>query len=150
MALYDKECILSDAQAITATANSTNTYDFHGADLGRGEEMQARFLVTEAFTATGAGTLTVSVVVDDNTAFTSGTTIATGIARSLAQLTAGTFFYLTIPPYQLANPAAERYMRFTYTVGTGPMTAGKITADIGPRMRDDSALFYPQAAVANA
>ena len=70
-------------------------------------------------------------------------------ALTLAALTAGSFIYLAIPPDQRST-AFERYMRFNYGVGTGPMTAGKITADIGPRMREDSALFYPQAAVANA
>jgi hypothetical protein len=142
--LFDKELVLSDAQAITVTAVSTNTHDNHGADLGRGEPMQVTFLITESFAATGAGTLTISLLTDDNTGFSSAQTVWTSTALALAALTAGTFIYAALPP------GVERYLRANYGVGTGPMTAGKITAAVSPRMREDSAKFYPQAAVANA
>jgi hypothetical protein len=136
MALYDKELILSDAQAITTTANSTNTHDNKGTDLGRGSPTELEFVVTETFTAAGAATLTVTVTTDDNTSFSSATTLWTSSALALATLVAGYRFYVPLPP------GVERYVRCTYTVATGPMTAGKITAHLGPPQRDDSAKFY--------
>jgi hypothetical protein len=138
--LLDKECLLSDAQAITVTANSTNVYDCRvdDADVGLGEELWVEFVVTEAFTAAGAATLTVSIETsNDNSSYTAvGTTAAIGKAT----LVVGYRFSLAVPP------AGDQYYRAVYTVATGPMTAGKLTAQIGPRQASDTGKFYARAA----
>jgi hypothetical protein len=136
--LYDVQNLLSDAQAVTATANSTNIIDCHSTDLGRGQPFEVSFDVPTTFTAGGAATLTVTLTTDDDEAFGSATALWTGAAIPVATLVAGYRFYAHLPP------GVERYLRATYTVATGPMLTGKITAHLQPRQRDDAAKFYPR------
>lgn len=140
--LFDKEALLSDAQAITSTANSTNVYDARSsvADIGRGKEVWFEMVVNEAFTASGSATLTVTIETDDNSSFSSATTIATSPAIGKATLVVGYVYRLSIPA------GGERYYRAVYTVATGPMTAGKVTAQFGPRQASDTDKFFPRAA----
>jgi hypothetical protein len=76
--------------------------------------------------AAGAGTLTVSLEVDDNSGFSSATTVWTSGAIPKATLVAG----YRLPIEYLPKGINERYFRLYYTVATGPMTAGKITAGL--------------------
>lgn len=130
--IFDKQTLLSDAQAITVTAASTNVIDLgpiktgQVRDIGKGKQIPLRIQVTEAFTAGGAATLTVALQVDNDEAFGSPTTVWTSPALALATLIAG---YVVIPEY-ITRRTDERYMRLNYTVATGPMTAGKITAGV--------------------
>lgn len=131
--LIDHELLFSDAQAITATANSTNVVDLgplSGGNLGRdiasGEEMYIFAQVGTTFTAGGAATLTPSLVTDDNSALSSPTTLRTYDLIAVATLAAGYQLFLALP----INAAFERYIALTYTVATGPMTAGTITAGL--------------------
>lgn len=137
MILSDQN-ILSDDQAITATAASTNYIDLgamgtpvKGAaaltrDLGKGTPVPILVQATEAFTAAGAATLTIDLEVDDNTSFSSATTVWTSGAIGKATLIQG---YEALIDY-IPKGTNERYVRLNYTVATGPMTAGKITAGI--------------------
>jgi len=47
--LIDQECVLSDAQAITADAYSTNVYDLLAAKRAPGNPLHIYAIVTEAF-----------------------------------------------------------------------------------------------------
>jgi hypothetical protein len=141
MALHDKELCFSDAQAITVTANSTNIVATGGTDLGRGSPHEIELVVDTAFTAAGAATLTVTVTTDNDVAFGSATTIYTGTAIAVATLVDGYVFRVPLPP------GVEAYLRITYTVATGPMTAGKLTAHLQPRMGDDATFFYPYVSI---
>jgi hypothetical protein len=135
--LLSKQSLLSDQQAITASAASTNIMDLGATgtpirgnqlvrDIGAGTPVGFLAQVTEAFTAAGAGTLTVSLEVDDNSGFSSATTVWTSGAIPKATLVAG----YRLPIEYLPKGINERYFRLYYTVATGPMTAGKITAGL--------------------
>jgi len=124
--ILDKELLLSDEQAITATAVSTNTIDLSAAlrDIGAGETIYAVVVVDVDFTAAGAATLVISLITDDAEALSSPTTILSTPAIGKAALTAGRVpIVIPVPPN-----IAEQYLGLNYTVATGPMTAGKVTA----------------------
>lgn len=135
--LMDLQSMFSDKQAITTTAASTNVIDLgavdtpkHAAgpitrDLGKGRPIPITVMVNETFTAAGAATLTIALQVDDDEAFGSATTVLTQ-TFALAALTAGA----KLPPFYIPEGVDERYVRLNYTVATGPMTAGKITAGL--------------------
>jgi hypothetical protein len=134
--IFDATTLLSDAQAITATAASTNIIDtkatgtVYGAaaalkrDIGKGKKIPLRVQVVEAFNTLTS--LTFALQVDDNASFSSPKTVATTGAVPLASLTAG--YYWNIDHVPIGTD--ERYVRLNYTVaGTAP-TTGKVTAGI--------------------
>lgn len=130
--IFDTTNLLSNAQAITVTAASTNVIDLGPIatgitrDVGKGNEVPLLIQVTEAFTAAGAATLTIALQTDSVENFASPKTVWTSATFALADLTAGK---VVIPEY-LPRGTDERYLRLNYTVATGPMTAGKITAGV--------------------
>lgn len=127
--ILDKELLLSDHQAVTATAASTNVIDLQGANLGDqgpGEPLNLFAQVTDANFTTGTS-IALAVQTDDDVAFGSPTTLFTTPAIALASLVAGYNFALGSLPIELG----ERYLRFYYTV-VGTMAAGTITAGITP------------------
>lgn len=134
--ILDDTLVLSDGQAITGDAASTNIIDLGAAgtayghaaavrrDVGIGTNIPISIHITEAFNTLTS--LTVSLQVDDDAAFGSPKTIAsTSIA--LAALTLGARLNW---PAEIPEGTDERYMRLHYdVVGTDP-TTGKITAAI--------------------
>lgn len=135
--ILDNTLVLSDSQAVTATAGSTNVVDLgapgtpYGAsaavsfDIGKGTEIPITVLVTEAFN--NLTSLQVSIETDDNAAFSSAATVALGPPVLLAALTLGAKLVF---PAELPEGMNERYFRLKYTVvGTAP-TTGKLTAFI--------------------
>lgn len=130
--IFDTQNLLSDAQAITVTAASTNVIDLSPIaqgivrDIGKGKQIPLLIQVVEAFAAAGAATLTVALQVDSVENFASPKTVWSSGAIALADLVAGK----VIVPEYITRGTDERYMRLNYTVGTGPMTAGKITAGV--------------------
>lgn len=131
--ILDDQNTLSNDQAITATAASEDYIDLGPIDstltreMGYGVPLDMLIQVTEAFAAAGAATLTIDLEVDDNTGFSSATTVWTSGAIGKATLIQG---YQALLQY-VPKGVNERYLRLNYTVATGPMTAGKITAAIG-------------------
>ena len=123
--ILDKQLIMSEAQAITSTAVSTNVIDLAIANVNTGEPVEILLQVNEAFTAAGAGTLTITIETDDNESFSSATVLLSTGAIPKATLALGYQAAIAFLP-----PNIERYVRLNYTVATGPMTAGKITAAI--------------------
>jgi hypothetical protein len=132
--IFDSTNLFSSAQAITATAVSTNVIDLGATgrvlggsanlvrDIGLGQSIPLRIQVVEAFNTLTS--LTVTIQVDDNEAFSSATTVGAQTI-ALAGLTLGAVFngLYFVPP-----KTNERYVRLNYTVvGTAP-TLGKITA----------------------
>lgn len=127
--IFDMQTLLSDAQAITATAASTNTIDLGPIatgivrDIGKGKPIPLRIQVVEAFN--NLTSLTIALQVDDNTGFASPKTVWSQVVV-LADLIAGK----VIVPEWVLRGTDERYMRLNYTVtGTAP-TTGKITAGV--------------------
>lgn len=120
--LIDASLVFSDSQAVTITAPSTNYVDTLAAgDSYIGSWLVARVDVT--FTAAGSATMTIDLQTDNNSSFSSPTTlVSVGSTVAVATLTAHYLLKVRIPP------GAERYLRVNYTVASGPMTAGNIDA----------------------
>lgn len=123
--LRDAQWMLSDQQAVTTAAAtaSTNIYDTRGpapADLAIGEELYLVCIVRETVTSAGAATVTFGIQTDDNSGFSSATTLYTTAAIGKATLVAGYRVFAIKVPY-----GCERYIRGLITVGTADLTAGK-------------------------
>ena len=123
--ILDKLGLFSDAQAITATALSTDKVDLlkTAQNIGVGENMYVHLNVDVAFTDTGSdSTVTVTLVTDDNASLSSPTVVQTlGVFSALSA--AGTKIIARIQPGTF-----ERYIGLNYTVAGGNLTTGSITA----------------------
>ena len=133
--IFDLQTLLSNQQAITATAASTNVIDLgatgtiyggSGAmtrDIGKGTPINLLVQVTETFNTLTS--LTIAIELDSTETFTPDKSISLGTI-ALASLVAG----YQIPFQFIPDGVNLRYMRLKYTVaGTDP-TTGKITAGI--------------------
>lgn len=113
----DALLLVSDAQAVTADAVSTNTIDLGNVTpkrrIGTGEPMGFGMQVDVAadFT-TGDETYSFEVIESANADLSSATVIA-AYTRTAAQLFAGSLHFFTIPP---GFPTA-RYLGLNYNVG---------------------------------
>lgn len=127
MALVDTQATFSDDQVVTVTAFGSNFYDTGAIkrNLGRNGS-RIRFNASEAATAAGAATVTFEVVSADNSDGSGNTAVlASSAAIGKAALVAGAV------PFDLPMPDTnQRYIGVRYTVGTGPLTAGKFTATV--------------------
>lgn len=134
--IFDKQNLFSDAQAITATAASTNTIDLGktgtvmgesapvARDMGAGMNVPLRVQVVEDFT--NLTSLTIAIQTDDNEAFSSAKTVLSQ-TLTLAELKAGAVAgALRFVP----RGVAERYVRLHYTVTGSAPNRGRITAGI--------------------
>jgi hypothetical protein len=125
--ILDNELQFSTAQAITATALSTNVVDLTKVrDIGEGEDFYIGLLVTTAFTDTGSdSTVSVDLVTDDNASLSSPA-IVRNLTLFAALTAAGTIRFFKIPVEAGVN--YERYIGLNYTVAGGNLTTGAITA----------------------
>jgi len=129
MTILDKYLQYSDKQAVTATAVSTNVVDAGatknpaiGRDLGAGTPLYLFLSISQSFAAAGAATLQATLQDSaDNVTFADVASIG---PLSIAQLTAGTSKWVGFPI------PTRRYTRVNYTVGTGPFTAGIVSAHV--------------------
>lgn len=123
--IFDKQNLFSDAQAVTVTAPSTDVIDTAGGDKGGPEEIFLAVVADVTHTAGGAANLTITLQTDDAEGFGTAETLVTSRAFAIADLVAG------MNVWQVAVPrGAKRYLRLNYDVGTGPFTAGAITAGL--------------------
>lgn len=120
----DAQNLFSDAQAITASAASTNLIDLGSArDIGVGQELYVVAVVDIGFTDAGSdSTVTVTLETDDNAAFTSAATVQT-IGTFAALTAAGSRLVARLQP----SAAWEQYVRAYYTVANGNLTTGSLT-----------------------
>jgi hypothetical protein len=130
--ILDRQTLFSDRQLVTATAGSVDQIDLspRGSgvirDIGAGGAVPLYVQVVESFN--NLTSLTISVQVDEDSAFGSPTTVAVSPAIPLAQLVAGFSFPQLVD--NVPRGTNERYMRLLYTIaGTAP-TTGRITAGI--------------------
>lgn len=134
--LYDKQNEFSDAQTVTATALGTNVIDLIPTNTLAGPVNAlvnqgghgAMFLVilcNETVTAAGAATVQFSLESDSDAALSTSPTIhyQSGAIPKTA-LIAGQA--VAIVPLPFGD--YEKYLGVRYTVGTGPLTAGKFDA----------------------
>ncbi|MHB0053846.1 Bbp16 family capsid cement protein, partial [Klebsiella pneumoniae] len=119
----DQQALFSAAQAITATAASTNVIDTgSNKDVGKYGDIPLLIQVVEGFN--NLTSLTVTVQTDDNSAFSSAADVLS-MTIPLASLVLGYKSPVITLPMKM-----ERYIRLNYTVtGTAP-TTGKVTAGI--------------------
>jgi len=107
--IIDYNLQLSDAQSVTADAASTNIIDLGSdRDIGVGEGMKIALNFDVAMGGTSP-TLAVLVQTDDNSSFSSATTVLT--SRSIASAAIGDTLVLGLPDTN------ERYVRLYYDVG---------------------------------
>ena len=117
---------VSEDQAVTSTAVSTNTVDLGVArDMGEGTTLYMNFALTEAF-ANGTS-ITFEVITSASANLGSPTVIGSSAAIVTASLTLGKNIVVTLNP-EIAGKG-QRYLGARYTVA-GTMNAGKVTADI--------------------
>lgn len=131
--ILDAQAQFSDAQAITASAVSTNAYDLRAAslDIGMGENV---YLVVNCDVAMTDGsndsTVAVTLVTDDNSSLSSPTAVQT-IGTFAALSAIGTRLVAKLQP----GMTLERYIGVNYTVANGNLTTGSFSAylvkDIG-------------------
>lgn len=117
--LQDALLQFSDAQALTATAVSTNVIDCGPQNRNLADGTAMAILLAPSVSAdmtTGDETYTVALQTDDNSGFSSPTVLATMIIPG-AQLKAGLCAYFGLP----SGAVFERYLRLNYTLaGTTP------------------------------
>ena len=117
---------VSEDQAVTSTAYSTNTIDLSAArDVGEGKTLYMNFALTEAF-ANGTN-ITFEVVTSANANLSSHDVVGSSTTIATAALTLGKNIVVAINP-QIASKG-KRYLGARYVV-TGTMNAGKVTADV--------------------
>jgi hypothetical protein len=121
----DAQNLFSDAQAVTASAASTNLIDFGSArDIGVGRELYCVVVVDVDMTDVGSdSTVTVTLETDDNSGFASATAVQT-IGTFAATTAAGSRLVARLQP----DAGWEQYVRAYYTVANGNLTTGSFTA----------------------
>jgi hypothetical protein len=133
--IFDKTLQFSNAQAITATAVSTNVIDLGAMGIIKGDtaaidreiarNIDIPLLVQVVETFNNLTSLAITVESASDEAFTSPKSIALG-TMLLADLVAG-----AKPPFtQFPIGMEHRYVRLKYTVAGSNPTAGKITAGV--------------------
>lgn len=132
--IFDSTNLFSDAQAITASAVSTNVIDLgatdtpkHAAnaitrDLGKGRPIDLRIQVVTDFATLTSLVATVQTSVDE--AFSSPVNVLASPAVPVASLVAGYVF----PIQWVPRGTLLRYVRLNYTVAGSNATAGAVTA----------------------
>lgn len=133
----DKFLQVSNEQAVTSSAASTDVIDFGQANPNVGMDDLSKMVITvdEAATASGAATVTFSVQDSaDNSSFAD---VAVTAAIGKATLVDGHQIVIPMPT------KLRRYCRVYYTVATGPLTAGKFSAQVVTGIQQNVA--YPDA-----
>lgn len=133
MSIMDRQALFSDEQAVTVTAVGSDFYDTSSLTPARNiggvsgvAAPRVAFTVDQAAAAAGAATVTFEVLeADDGAGTVNPTVIASSGPVPIANLTLGA------RPFEVALPKTRRrYVGVRYTIGTGPLTAGKFTAVI--------------------
>ena len=133
MAYLDTQLQFSDAQALSATGNSTNTIDLSVArQIGSGESLVVAINLDVAMGGT-TPTLQVTLKYDNNA--TPTTVVAT--SQTLSAPGAGTKIFLPVP-----QGISGRYMMLTYTLG-GTSPTATVTAVLTSEDMVQNEAVYP-------
>ena len=139
--ILDAQNLLSDAQALTATAVSTNTIDLGNVTpkrgIGAGEPMTLMFQVDVAADHTsGNETYQFDLIQSANADLSSADTLESRVI-SYADLTAGAIHYVPVPPGSIT----KRYIGANYTLG-GTTPTITVTCALMPQKDVDSLQTY--------
>lgn len=134
--ILDSLLKFSDAQALTATADSTNVIDLsNDRDIGKGEPMALVVTVgVAADLTTGDETYQFQLETDDNAAFSSATVIG-DVTVAAANLAAGD---KVVIPLGHSN---ERYLQARYVLG-GTSPSVTVDAYLQPLSMIDASATY--------
>jgi len=137
--ILDDYLLLSDEQALTTTAVSTNTIDLTSArDIGEGTTLSGFFNVNTALT--GGTSVEFQMITADDAALTSNVrVIGSSGAVVTASLTAGASFEVKIND-QLSS-IGKRYLGARYVI-VGTFGAGAVSGSVVQTVAD-SKKFYP-------
>jgi len=128
--MIDANLVLSDEQAITTTALSTNKIDLGPKReyMGEGDDLVIHCVVAEDF---AGGTSLVAALQGCDTEGGTYGTLLMGPTVATANLTKGkSLLSVTLPKAMLTTAGdAIRFLQMNYTV-VGTMTAGKVSAYI--------------------
>ena len=133
MSHIDARAEFSDAQAVTATAISTNVMDLKGdgvspntgSNIGAPAHTYLVITCGDAADAAGAATVTFTLESAANAGLSSGAVVHYSTAAiGKAALTAGAV--VAVVPLPVGD--YKEYLGVRYTVGTGPLTAGTFNA----------------------
>lgn len=122
--IIDKALQVSSAQAVTASAASTDVIDFGQANPNTGMDDRSSMVITVSESAAASGAATVTFSIQDSADNSTFADVAVTAAIGKASLTAGQQIVIPMPV------KLRRYCRAYYTVGTGPLTAGKFSAQV--------------------
>lgn len=124
----DSQLLFSDAQAITATAASTNSIDLGAVrDIGTGKSLYVVCSVDVAFTDAGSdSTLAVALEGDSTTTFTPDGTDTLFTFSALSAV--GTTKIAKLDPGMAS--LQYRYVQLKYTPAGGNLATGSVTAFI--------------------
>jgi hypothetical protein len=120
----DKHLQVSNEQAVTTSAASTDVIDFGQANPNVGLDDRSNMAITVDESATAAGAATVTFSVQDSADNSTFADVAVTAAIGKASLAAGQQVVIPMPT------KLRRYCRVYYTVATGPLTAGKFSAQV--------------------
>lgn len=120
----DKALQVSNEQAVTASAASTDVIDFGQANPNVGLDDRSNMVITVDESAAASGAATVTFSVQDSADNSSFADVSVTAAIGKANLAAGQQVVIPMPT------KLRRYCRVYYTVATGPLTAGKFSAQI--------------------
>jgi hypothetical protein len=122
--IIDHQLQVSNEQTVTVTAPSTDVIDFGQVRPNSGMNDLLKFVITVDQTALAAGAATVMFAVQDSADNVTFADISTTAAIGKAALVLGRQFILPMPVFH------RRYVRVNYTVATGPLTAGRFSAQV--------------------
>ena len=144
--ILDKNLLVSNNQAITSSAASTDVIDIGVArDIGIGDPLELIAVITASLDAVGSATLVTAL--EGSVDNSNWTVMAQTRAIGKADLLAGRELCRFKLPATGAGQAHPRYYRLNYTVATGPMTAGTVTAGLNLDRQANHA--YPPGIVVN-
>lgn len=120
----DKALQVSNEQAVTVSAASTDSIDFGQPNPNVGLDDRSNMVITVDESAAAAGAATVTFSVQDSADNATFADVSVTAAIGKASLAAGQQIVIPMPT------KLRRYCRVYYTIGTGPLTAGKFSAQI--------------------
>ena len=135
--ITDKLLRVSEDQALTTTAVSTNTIDLSVArDMGEGQELFMNFAVTAALT--GGTSVKFEVIQSASADLSTPTVIGSTDAVVTASLVAGYNTAVRVNP-QIGSKG-QRYIGARYTI-SGTYSAGTVTADVVASIQDGKKFY---------
>ena len=108
--------------ALTSSRAATNDIYFGAGDRGVGTPLFLLVRIGTTMTTGSTSTLTINILTDDNSSFSSPRTLLSSRSYGTAELISGTEIVLRLPR------GLEEYMRVSFTVGTSNFTGGTIGA----------------------